>query len=438
MNLNKNTKLFLIAVGVIAIFVAGVGSGILYLKKINPQTSLLEENKENKYILFSKEVYDIIIESYWEDINDDQLVSSYVLGIEKIIGQPQNLKRNDKQNLFKNMDYLLSQIEDEEKKKQFVTQLADTVLVNLRPFGRSRLYTQKEEKALSDNVKNKAEEDLYGVLGIDKNATDDQIAKAFEKESKEWNPEENNSPEAQENYNKVQKAYEVLKEEDTKERYDTAGIEPTMEYKLITPEIFYLHITKFSPTTFDELQKVTQKVDQGNNLDTLILDLRNNIGGAIDGLPYFLGPFIGNDQYAYQFFHKGEKTDFKTKIGWLPSLVRYKKIVVLINENTQSSAEVMAATLKRFNVGVTLGKTTKGWGTVERVFPINNQLAEEEKYSIFLVHNITIDDNGQPIEGSGVVPAIEIESSNWKQQLLSYYEYPELVSAVEKVWREID
>ena len=436
MKLRKSTRSFLIAIGIIAIFGAGIGSGIFYLKKINPQETVLGEKQENKYIVFSKEVYDKIMENYWEDINDDQLVSTYVLGIEKIIGQPQNFKKNDKETLFKNMDLLLSQIEDEDKKKQFVTQLADTVLVNLKPIGRSRLYTQKDEKALSDNVKNKTEEDHYGVLGVNEDATGDQLAIAFEKESEKWNPEKNDSPEAQENYDKVQKAYGILKEEDTKERYDVEGIEPTMKYKLITPEIFYLHITKFSPTTFDELQKVTQKVDQGSNLDTLILDLRNNIGGAIDGLPYFLGPFIGNDQYAYQFFHKGEKTDFKTKIGWLPSLIRYKKIVILINENAQSSAEVMAATLKKFNVGVLLGKTTKGWGTVERVFPISNQLIEEEKYSMFLVHSITLEDNGQPIEGNGVVPVIDIEDSSWKQELLSYYEYPELVSAVEKVWNE--
>ena len=206
-----------------------------------------------------------------------------------------------------------------------------------------------------------------------------------------------------------------------------------MDYKLIRPQIFWLHIKKFSPTTFDELKRVTEGVDDQSGLDTLILDLRDNVGGAIDGLPYFLGPFIGTDQYAYQFFHQGEKTDFKTRTGWLPSLVRYKKVVILVNENTQSSAEVMVATLKKYNAGVVVGTPTKGWGTVERVFPLESQIGPDEEYSVFLVHSLTLRDDGQPIQDKGVDPLININNPGWEQELLTYFNYPELVEAVKEI-----
>jgi len=52
---------------------------------------------------------------------------------------------------------------------------------------------------------------------------------------------------------------------------------------------------------------VTKKVDQGEALDSLILDLRGNIGGSVDVLPYLLGPFIGQNNYAYQFLHQGKR-----------------------------------------------------------------------------------------------------------------------------------
>jgi C-terminal processing protease CtpA/Prc len=125
--------------------------------------------------------------------------------------------------------------------------------------------------------------------------------------------------------------------------------------------------------------------------------------------------------------------DFKTRIGWLPSLIQYKKVVVLINENTQSSAEVMAATLKKYNVGVLVGTTTKGWGTVERVFPLKSQLDPSEKYSIFLVHSLTLREDGKPIQGNGVTPTISIKDANWEEQLREYFDNEELIKAVKTV-----
>jgi len=315
-----------------------------------------------------------------------------------------------------------------------VVTLSDMVLANLQPFGRSRLYVQKDEQELRDNVQNKTETDYYQILGINKDAGSEKINQAVDekKQIAQNDPTEENKAA----YEQAQKAEQVLTDDRAKQLYDTDNIAPTMEYKLITPEIFYIHLTKFSPTTLEELQRVTEKVDSGDQLDTLIFDLRDNIGGAIDGLPYFLGPFIGNDQYAYQFYHQEEETDYKTKMGWMPSLIRYKKVIVLINENAQSSAEVMASVLKKYNVGVLVGRTTKGWGTVERVFKLDNQIDELEEYSMFLVHSVTLRADGQPIEGRGVDPTINVDDASWKQQLMDYFNSQEIVSAVETVWNK--
>ena len=402
-----------------AIFFLGATAGYIYILKAKPfnQSSIQEKNV---YLTFLDEVYFKIKENYWEKIEDEQLVSLFVLGANKITDEPKILQSNDKPSLDKMLAEIINQTNPEKKKKEFAAQLADVVLANLKPFGRSRLYTQKDETALKQNVENvNPDVNQYEVLGVEKEADQKEIETAYQE--KEKTPE-------------VEQAYKVLADEANRKVYDISGAEPTMDYKLIRPEIFYLHLKKFSPTTFDELKRVTEKVDDQKSLDTLIFDLRDNIGGAIDGLPYFIGPFIGQDQYAYQFFHQGEKTDFKTKIGWLPSLVRYKKVVILINENTQSSAEVMAAVLKKYNVGVLVGTTSKGWGTVEKVFQMENQIDPAEKNSIFMVHELTLRDDGQPIEGRGVDPVIDINDPEWEKQLYSYFHYQDLVEAVKEIW----
>ena len=389
--------------------------GVIYGKKYLENRPVVEKDK---YVAFSDEVWGIIKDNYWNKLSEEQLNKVYALGLEKILEGQHNVLSvpKDKAGLRELLRAEIEKKQSDEEKENLVVQLADLVLANLEPFGRSRLYTLKEEKELSNNVNNvNPTADRYKELGLTKEASPEAIVQAYKKK-----------PEAK-------KAYEILSDPVNKKNYDLAGVEPTMEYKLISPKIAYIHLTRFSPTTVEELQRVTEKLDKGSQADSLIFDLRDNIGGAIDGLPYFLGPFIGNDQYAYQFFHQGEKVDFKTVTSWLPGLVRYKKVVILINENAQSTAEVMAAALKRYNTGITVGTRTKGWGTVEKVFEIKNQISEKSKYSVFLVHSLTLREDGLPIEGRGVEPVINITEKNWENQLLKYFEYPPMIEAVKAV-----
>jgi curved DNA-binding protein CbpA len=425
-----NLKRSLIAKILIVLFIFSAGSGVGFLLSKKPLPKIPDSPKD-PYIIFLDETFDTIKENYWNKLSDEQLANLYVLGTEKLVIQPESEKVKSKSDLEKYLAEVLKNIDSNDKKKEFATKLADTVLSNLEPFGRSRLYTQKEEKALTNNVNNvNPEVNRYQSLGVGKDATDQEIKDAYQKEAEKWNPETNKSPEAKDKFQKVQEAYKVLSNSNSRKVYDISGAEPTMDYKLIKPGIFYIHITKFSPTTLDELDRVTKKIEAMSGVDSLILDLRDNIGGAIDGLPYFLGPFIGPDQYAYQFFHQGDKSDFKTKTGWLPGLTRFKKNVILINNQTQSTAEVMAGTLKKYNVGVLVGSTSKGWGTVEKVFEVKNQLDPGEKYSILLVHSLTLREDGQPIEGKGIEPVINITKAGWEKELYAYFNSQELVNAV--------
>lgn len=422
---SKKLKIFVL----VTCLLLGLAGGSLY----EFQNRILTQRftPKNNHVSLLLEVYDTIQKNYWDKLSEEQLNNLYLLGAEKLTGKPLADKPKDKRGLQRILTRIIKKINQEEKKKEFTTTLADIVLANLQPFGRSRLYSQKEETNLQNRVENKNPEvNQYQVLGVEKNAPAEEIQKTYEKKQEELKQEK--TPEAQQKLAQLNNAYKVLADTDNRKVYDQSGVEPTMEYKLLRPEIFYIHITKFAPTTIDELVRVTGKVDAGETLNSLILDLRDNVGGTIDGLPYFIGPFIGNDQYAYQFYHQGEKIDYKTKIGWLPSLLRYKKVVVLLNGGTQSTAEVMAATLKKYNVGVSVGTTSKGWGTVEKVFEIKQQIDPKEKYSVFLVHSLTLRDDGQPIEGKGVEPVINLQSPGWEKQLLAYFNYPEMVKAIKE------
>lgn len=429
-------KIFSLVLFPLLLIGLGVLVGYFYSSSLTSKESVVAQPPKDPYVDFLSEIYDKVKENYWDKISDDQLTNIYKLGVEKLTGFPQNLKTKDKEGMRTMVIMAIKELEDN-KKKELTVNLGSIVLANLNPFGRNGLYTSKDETALKNMVQNvNPEKDLYQNLGVSKEAPPEVIKEVYEKEVAKLSPLKETSPEAKKKLEEIDYAYKVLTEKDQKERYDKNGAEPTVFAKAITPEIYHIYIKRFSPVTFDEFQKAASGADQYPGLNTLILDLRGNIGGAIDLMPYFLGPFIGQNQYAYEFFHQGEYTPFKTQTGFLPSLVRFKKVVVLIDGNSQSTAELMASALKRYNVGVSVGTKTKGWGTIERVFDLKQQIDPKEKYSIFLVHTLTLRDDNKPVEGNGVEPTINITDKDWEKQLLEYFNYQPLVTAVKDVWNK--
>lgn len=429
MHNSKKLKSFII---VSIIFFLGIAGGLLIS---NHKEQWLNKNNEpeNQYLAFLQEVRTVIQENYWDTFSEDALVQLHVKAIEQIIAQPLGDQIKSFQNLDDQILTTLNSFPDDSTKEEFTTQLSDLVLANLEPFGRSRLYSQQLQKELVEKVSNiNPDLDHYQSLGVNPEATNEEVEEAYQKQKEILQTKD--TPESKQQLAQLELAQQTILHQENRERYDKAGINPTMEWRLLSPRIFYLKIKQFSPTTVEELLEVTQKVDEEDEqLSTLILDLRGNIGGAIDGLPYFLGPFIGNNQYAYQMLQQGKTTDFKTKVGWLPTLARYKKVVVLIDEEVQSSAEVMADVLQRYNVGVLVGNTTSGWGTVERIFPLKNQINQTQEYSIFLVHHLTLRSDGLPVESNGINPDVDISLPNWQKELLKYFNDDELVEKVDKL-----
>lgn len=394
------------------VFSIGLGIGFRFLNKSEAPPKTFTAKQEVRFI---SEIYDKIKENYWNNISDAELLDLFKLSIEKNGGSVTVAK-------FENKVKLLDAID---KNKLDLPAVAQSVLSSLAPLGRSGLYTQKQEEQLKNTVSNiNPEKDLYKDLELAKGASEAAVEEAYKKLSAGASPEK---------LKQLTYARETLTKKDQKERYDKAGVEPTIFTRVPSPAVLYVQFKKFSPTSLEEFQKAFENYKENTELNALIFDLRGNAGGAIDATAYFLGFFLGRGQYAFDFYHKGEYLPFKTQTDKMGSITRFKQVVVLIDQNSQSSSEMMAAALKKYHAGVLIGVPTKGWGTVERVFPLDNQISEKEKYSIFLVHSITLRDDNLPIEGRGVDPDINIKDSTWPQKLLLYFNNPILVNAVKEV-----
>lgn len=67
------------------------------------------------------------------------------------------------------------------------------------------------------------EQDLYLILGVDRNASDADIKRAFRKLAQQWHPDVNQDAEAQERFKEINEAYQILSDPQRRARYDQFG-----------------------------------------------------------------------------------------------------------------------------------------------------------------------------------------------------------------------
>lgn len=454
---DKSAGIKILPIITIIIVVIIMVGGIVFLANrsqttnSNTNTESAQTAEKNKYAEFIAETYDVIQKNFWDVLIDENLFKLYKLGTEKIkeempeIQIPETIASEDKGGLKEMVTYIVNNLEDDQK-KYYSERLAAIVINNLTPFSRSKLYTTRGQQELTNRVYNiDPAANLYDALGVSASASAKEITQTIEQQNKELNQlieDESQTAEAKEEAQQklalVNRAQETLLNPDDRLKYDEQGIESTVYANFIGSTILHLKIKQLSPLTFDDFQKEMNKIDEeaNNSLDKLILDFRGNVGGSFDILPNFLGLFIGSNQYAYEWYQQGQYAPFKTTANKLNSLARYKEIVILADQDTQSSAEVMIFTLKKYNIGTLVGTTTKGWGTIEKVFPLENQITPDETYSILLVHHVTIGDNSQPIESHGIEPMVNMASEDWQAQLAEYIDVSSLKNAVKDIWFE--
>ena len=126
--------------------------------------------------------------------------------------------------------------------------------------------------------------------------------------------------------------------------------------------IGYLEITSFYANTGDQFEKKLNELEK-ENIASLIIDLRDNPGGHLNQVNRVVEPFFKKGVVIYQV----ESNNKKTKIKTTKKDSRKYPVVILINENTASAAEIVAACFDDNYSDITLvGKKTYGKGTIQK------------------------------------------------------------------------
>ena len=132
--------------------------------------------------------------------------------------------------------------------------------------------------------------------------------------------------------------------------------------------IGYLEITSFYANTGEQFIKKLDELEK-ENISSLIIDLRDNPGGHLNQVNEVVEPFFKKGVVIYQVDSNNKKTKVKTT----KKDSRKYPVVILINENTASAAEIVATCFDDNYSDITLiGKTTYGKGTIQKEVNLNS------------------------------------------------------------------
>lgn len=164
-------------------------------------------------------------------------------------------------------------------------------------------------------------------------------------------------------------------------------------------KIGYLQLKQFEDVSWDDFTSKIKELED-EQVDGIVLDLRNNPGGNLDVCLNISDYFLDKGTIVSTVDKNGKKEveESDDEKDTIP-------LVVIINENSASASEILSGALKDRNRAKIIGKTSFGKGVVQRLFPFEDGSGAKITVSEYFTPNDT------KINQIGVKPDIEVNSS---------------------------
>lgn len=172
----------------------------------------------------------------------------------------------------------------------------------------------------------------------------------------------------------------------------------TVYYEMKDGRTGYIAVSEFDDVTYEQFETALSDLES-QGMEGLVIDLRGNPGGNLDTVTDMLQLLLP----------EGTIVSIKDKYGNTEEITCdganefTKPLAVLVNEYSASAAEIFSAAVQDYGTGVIVGTTTYGKGVVQQIIDLGDgtclKLTIAEYYT----------PSGRSINGTGVVPDIEVE-----------------------------
>jgi carboxyl-terminal processing protease len=171
--------------------------------------------------------------------------------------------------------------------------------------------------------------------------------------------------------------------------------------EMLEPGFGYVRITNFQARTARDLVAAVETLRTDAPLRGLILDLRNNPGGVLNGAVGVSDAFLDGGLIVYT---EGRLAESQFRYTASPGDVAGgAPLVVLVNEGSASASEIVAGALQDHKRAIIMGSQTFGKGSVQTILP----LAQETAIKLTTARYFT--PLGRSIQAEGIEPDIKVE-----------------------------
>jgi carboxyl-terminal processing protease len=190
--------------------------------------------------------------------------------------------------------------------------------------------------------------------------------------------------------------------------------------KLVEPGYAWLRISQFQEPTVDDMAaKIAELYKQDPNIKGLILDLRNDPGGVLQGAIGVAAAFLPKDAAIVStngqlpdqkqiFYGRPEYYALRSEsdaLAKLPAAVKQVPMVVLVNTGSASASEIVAGALQDYKRAEIIGTQTFGKGSVQTI----RQLTADTAVKLTTARYYT--PNGRSIQAKGITPDLAVDEN---------------------------
>ena len=192
----------------------------------------------------------------------------------------------------------------------------------------------------------------------------------------------------------------------------------TIETPVVDSEIYenngkrigYIKIEIFNSNSYKQFNKALKKLEK-NNIEGLVIDVRDNPGGYLSEVKNILSLFLNKKQVLYQLQTKNET---EKVYGTKKSVDRDYPVSVIINDESASASEILASAFKESYGSHIVGINSYGKGTVQSASDLNS--GDTIKYTV----QKWLTPDGNWVNDKGVVPTDRVETVLQEGETLNF------------------
>lgn len=182
----------------------------------------------------------------------------------------------------------------------------------------------------------------------------------------------------------------------------------SVKSRMLEPGFGYVRLTHFQAHTTDDMLKAIDELKKAGEgrLKGLVLDLRNNPGGVLNGAVGVSDAFLTDGLIVYTE-GRVKNSQMRFKAG-PDDVLDGSPIVVLVNSGSASASEIVAGALQDHRRAIVMGTQTFGKGSVQTIVPIDDNSALKLTTARYYTPS------GRSIQANGIVPDITLERGEFK------------------------